>query len=50
MNKEVYDLLDLFYRTLVSSLDNSLYAFKGGYILGKYLGNESRGIYRYLRS
>lgn len=42
MNKEVYDLLDLFYRTLGSSLDNSLYAFKGGYILGKYTGLENR--------
>lgn len=42
MNKEIYALLDLFYRVLGSNLDKTRYAFKGGYILGKYTGIDNR--------
>lgn len=42
MNNEIYVLLDLFYRVLGSKLDKTRYAFKGGYILGKYTGIDNR--------
>lgn len=42
MNDNIYELLDFFYRKIGSSLGNSVYAFKGGYILGKCIGREYR--------